>query len=121
MELRSGRILDKPLCIRTVFKSVEDQKKYVCDVIQNLMAKCEGARGVENKMYYATQVYKIMFAHKDFIASHPSFKKFKVVVVQKANELFNDIKEHVTLGKISAETPIYKESIFYLTPFLVDF
>jgi hypothetical protein len=120
MELRSGRILPQivvAVAVRTVFKNDEERKSYLCDVIKDLMDQCEAARGVEKKIYYAGQVYKIMLAHKDFIWTYPAFKNFKNAVTNKAKEIKIEIAEKIADGQLSPENPIYKDAMIYLEAF----
>ena len=114
MELRSGRILVR---VRTVFKNDDERKEYLCDVIKDLLNHSDKARGVEKKIYYAGQVYKIMLAHKEFIWTYPAFKKFVKTATDKATELKNEIAEKITEGQLSPENPIYKEAMVYLEHF----
>jgi len=113
MKLRSGRII-----VRTVFKNDDERKEYLCDVIKDLLHQNNEARGVEKKIYYAGQVYKIVLAHKEFIWNHPVFKKqFVKTATEKATELKNEIAEKITEGLLSPDNPIYKEAMVYLEHF----
>jgi hypothetical protein len=115
MELRSGRILSQ--VFRTVFANDEERKIYLCDTIKELLDQIEKARGVEKKIYYAGQVFKIMLAHKDFIWTYPAFKKFKKVSMDKVKDLKNDIRENIAGGRLSPDNLIYKDAIVYIKAF----
>jgi hypothetical protein len=114
MELRSGRILSR--LVRTVFKNDDERKEYLCDTIKDLLDQSDKAHGMEKKIYYVGQVYKIILAHKDFIWTHPAFKKFKKAATNKAKELKKDMAKQIAEGLLLPD--IYKEAIAYLMLFL---
>ena len=115
MELRSGRMLSH--VVRTVFLDEGERKNYICEVIKDLLDQNTNARGIEKKLFYVGQVYKIVLVHKDFIWPNPAFKIFKKEILKKAKELKIYIAEKITQGQLSADNLIYKETIFYLKAF----